>query len=612
MSEVKRTIHGEEAVTLTGESEKAEEQNLPENEDEFQGEADDGNEKDSCLETEVETPPKDSAEQLISPPSAEYQTPAEYFIVAASAPPPLEGVSNSVSTSKQSFHTPPTSPSNLRPPHTATLPASPSKDDFSYHTNEGSDTGTDGGNDDDEDDVDDGDNDDDDENFEQFLRPYLGRSQKESQIIASLKSCVPGPVKNLVTTAKSFFHRNSPARDGQRLLLLEKKRQAMADKKRRGSERVRQMKRETKKKFEELKRRQEERRRQVKEKQVALEKERREKAMFQADEKDKQRELRRERAKYRREALEEMKKTELQKKMQEVEARRRQEDESRQMQLMKLEEERRLADDVMKKRKAIEDEERLKKAEEQRHKEENIRKEKEEREAKLKAEAEAKIKQKTGRDKEKELKITLDKIRKEAEENNRFVPQLFHKPSSTKPMIQQKVAALGLGKPTGTSSQAFGKSPRSPGGPYVMSMKSKFEEAASIASPVGAVGRGTFTIGNATAATPQNDRQLSSYDLTPAHPMEDYGIDDIDSSDDTDDDENPAKPIPLWASGDHLKASLSSQFCSVGSDFDPDLVFPDCKLTMTCDLSKLFGRTRTLRYVKRTSSAQWNSPPFRR
>ncbi|XP_065837738.1 inner centromere protein-like isoform X2 [Oscarella lobularis] len=436
-------------------------------------------------------------------------------------------------------------------------------------------------------------------------RPLLGRQDGAVGSNATASGC---PIRNLVTSVKTFIDHSGGTGTPK-----DQKRKKMRDEnKKRPSERVRRLREESRKKAEEQKRRQEERRKQVKERQAALEKQRLEKKKTKAVEKKKLCEQRCERVKHQREMQEGMKKMDLQRKMHDAETRRRQEEEMRHRQWLKQEEARQFADQVMRKRKAVEDEERARKAEEQRRREEKLRKEKEEREAKMKAEAEARLKQKADRDAE--LKRELDLVRKNAEENSSLMSSLLHKPTSTKPMIQQKVAALGFAHTPASSSLT--KTPKSPLGPYVSSMKSRFEAGEGL-SPLVESGegarRGTFVIPKAPMqqlTTPKSSAS-SSYDMTPAHPLDDYGIDDYCSSDDTDDEDAPAKPVPAWASGDQLKGALRRQ-CALPVDADD--VFPDSDVTMSCDLLKMFasnGRIRK-RYVKRTSSAQWNTPPFRR
>uniref|UniRef100_A0A0R3RGQ0 INCENP_ARK-bind domain-containing protein n=1 Tax=Elaeophora elaphi TaxID=1147741 RepID=A0A0R3RGQ0_9BILA len=81
-----------------------------------------------------------------------------------------------------------------------------------------------------------------------------------------------------------------------------------------------------------------------------------------------------------------------------------------------------------------------------------------------------------------------------------------------------------------------------------------------------------------------------------------YDVESISSNDETDDEENPRKPIPLWAQGERLKNALRKQVAQ--PSIDPDVYFGPVRTPM---LDKIFARNRT-RYNKRTSSAVWTSP----
>ncbi|KAK6102394.1 Inner centromere protein ARK binding region family protein [Brugia pahangi] len=81
-----------------------------------------------------------------------------------------------------------------------------------------------------------------------------------------------------------------------------------------------------------------------------------------------------------------------------------------------------------------------------------------------------------------------------------------------------------------------------------------------------------------------------------------YDVESISSNDETDDEENPRKPIPLWAQGERLQNALQKQV--VQPSIDADAYFGPVRTPM---LNKIFARNRT-RYNKRTSSALWTSP----
>lgn len=50
-----------------------------------------------------------------------------------------------------------------------------------------------------------------------------------------------------------------------------------------------------------------------------------------------------------------------------------------------------------------------------------------------------------------------------------------------------------------------------------------------------------------TPKTPASTNRPESYEMTPAQDVNDYGIDDLKSEDSSDDDSNPKKKVPKWA-----------------------------------------------------------------
>ncbi|XP_055505949.1 inner centromere protein B-like [Leucoraja erinacea] len=83
--------------------------------------------------------------------------------------------------------------------------------------------------------------------------------------------------------------------------------------------------------------------------------------------------------------------------------------------------------------------------------------------------------------------------------------------------------------------------------------------------------------------------------------LENYGMD-LNSDDSTDDEGIPRKPIPAWASGKELKQALIMQFYH---PFNLDKLF--CVIEPP-NLEAIFSK-RKPRYLERTSSAMWHSPP---
>ena len=95
----------------------------------------------------------------------------------------------------------------------------------------------------------------------------------------------------------------------------------------------------------------------------------------------------------------------------------------------------------------------------------------------------------------------------------------------------------------------------------------------------------------------------SSYDMTPARhelppePLEDqdnYGLDDLNSDGDTDDEDNPRKEVPKWAEGTALRTAFLKQ-CYMPPDIDA--IFAGLDMP---DLSTMFHQQRK-RFFKRTS-----------
>ncbi|NXQ60918.1 INCE protein, partial [Anthoscopus minutus] len=108
----------------------------------------------------------------------------------------------------------------------------------------------------------------------------------------------------------------------------------------------------------------------------------------------------------------------------------------------------------------------------------------------------------------------------------------------------------------------------------------------------------------------ENSPTCKSYEMTPQSRKElkvpvtnsnDYGMD-LNSDDSTDDESQPRKPIPAWATGNQLSQAVVRQYYN-----PPDLdalfgAIPSPKL------EHIFYKSKP-RYFKRTSSAVWHSPP---
>eukprot|EP00096_Caligus_rogercresseyi_P003172 TRINITY_DN1580_c0_g1_i3.p1 TRINITY_DN1580_c0_g1~~TRINITY_DN1580_c0_g1_i3.p1 ORF type:complete len:791 (+),score=295.84 TRINITY_DN1580_c0_g1_i3:104-2374(+) len=103
-----------------------------------------------------------------------------------------------------------------------------------------------------------------------------------------------------------------------------------------------------------------------------------------------------------------------------------------------------------------------------------------------------------------------------------------------------------------------------------------------------------------------------SYDMTPApedlppEPLKDednYDVGDLKSDDDTDDEEQPRKAIPLWATGGQLRKAMLLQMCS---PIHRDKIFAAPAMP---NLDVIFPLKKS-RFFKRTSSAVWNKAPL--
>eukprot|EP00092_Neocalanus_flemingeri_P072444 GFUD01089184.1.p1 GENE.GFUD01089184.1~~GFUD01089184.1.p1 ORF type:complete len:1067 (-),score=272.61 GFUD01089184.1:119-3319(-) len=117
--------------------------------------------------------------------------------------------------------------------------------------------------------------------------------------------------------------------------------------------------------------------------------------------------------------------------------------------------------------------------------------------------------------------------------------------------------------------------------------------------------------GDSNDTTIEVSMGVSSYDMTPARhelppePSKDednYGLDDLNSGEDTDDEDCPRKVVPKWAEGTQLRTALLKQ-CYMGPDLD--LIFANVEMP---DLGTMFEQQRK-RFYKRTSSAVWGTPP---
>ncbi|XP_010010636.1 PREDICTED: inner centromere protein, partial [Nestor notabilis] len=368
---------------------------------------------------------------------------------------------------------------------------------------------------------------------------------------------------------KSFIKHNTPLRsdpkekERQKLETLRKKQQAEQLRKQKLEE-------EKKRRLEEAKLKREERLRKVlqaRERAEQMEEERKRRieqkiALF--DEKT-------EKVREERLAEEKIKKKAAARKMEEAEARRRHEEEARRQRALQQEEEERRHKELMQKRKE-EEQERARKIAEQRQAEQ-------EREKQLAAERELE------RKKEQE-RIQAEKLR-EQEKAARLKKEVL-------------AAKLKLQKELEKKEQEEQR---------LAEMKRQEQEQKKLAEKQQA-GKAALT---QQQENKENSPACASYQMTPQGPKcpkppvvtsNNYGMD-VNSDDSTDDESQPRKPIPAWASSTQLNQAVLRLY------YNPPSVDAVFGTMPNLQLQDIFYKSKP-RYLRRTSSAVWNSPPFPR
>jgi len=138
--------------------------------------------------------------------------------------------------------------------------------------------------------------------------------------------------------------------------------------------------------------------------------------------------------------------------------------------------------------------------------------------------------------------------------------------------------------------------------------ESKNASVSKLVMPKTAINRGTFNVSQASASTSTANQSVGkeTYDMTPLRVIKpataiNYDISDLRSSDETDDEDHPRKEIPAWAKGGQLKMALTKQYYT-----PPDLDELFAVVQMP-NLATMFTFQRK-RFLKRTSSAKWDSP----
>ncbi|XP_075567967.1 inner centromere protein [Pelecanus crispus] len=268
-------------------------------------------------------------------------------------------------------------------------------------------------------------------------------------------------------------------------------------------------------------------------------------------------------------AEEKIKKKAAAKKMEEAEARRRHDEEARKQKALQQEEEERRHKELMQKRKE-EEQERAKKIAEQRQAEQ-------EREKQLAAERELE------RKKEQE-RIQAEKLREQQEKAARLqkealaAKEQLHK-EMKKEQEEQRLAEMKR------QEQEQKKLPEE-------------QKAKDIAQTQHLENKENSPVCNSYQMTPQAQKEPKPPTINPNN----YGLD-LNSDDSTDDESQPRKPIPAWASGNQLSQAVIRQY------YNPPNVDALFGVIASPKLEDIFYKSKP-RYFKRTSSAVWNSPPF--
>ncbi|NXR65258.1 INCE protein, partial [Rhadina sibilatrix] len=269
-------------------------------------------------------------------------------------------------------------------------------------------------------------------------------------------------------------------------------------------------------------------------------------------------------------AEEKIKKRVAARKMEEAEARRRQEEEARRQRALQQEEEEERRRRELMQKKREEEQERARKIAEQRQAEQ-------ERERQLAAERELERKREQER-------IQAEKLREQQEKAARLQKEAAAaKERLCKEMEEKKEEQQMLAE-----------------------KKRQEEEQKKLAEEQKAKDNAQAPL----LENKENSPACNSYEMTPQSRKEfkvpvtssnDYGMD-LNSDDSTDDESQPRKPVPAWATGNQLSQAVIRQYYNPP---DVDALFgaiPSPKL------EDIFYKNKP-RYFKRTSSAVWHSPP---
>ncbi|NWY21702.1 INCE protein, partial [Aphelocoma coerulescens] len=269
-------------------------------------------------------------------------------------------------------------------------------------------------------------------------------------------------------------------------------------------------------------------------------------------------------------AEEKIKKRVAARKMEEAEARRRQEEEARrQRALQQAEEEERRHRELMQKKRE-EEQERAQKIAEQRQAEQ-------EQERLLAAERELERKREQERIQAEKLREQQEKaarLQKEAADAKERLRRELEKKEQEQQMLAEK-------KRQEEEQKKLSEEQKAKDSAQALLLENKENSPAC----------------NSYEMTPQNRKEFK----LPVTSSNDYGMD-LNSDDSTDDESQPRKPVPAWATGHQLSQAVIRQYYNPP---DVDALFGAIPSPR---LEHIFYKSKP-RYFKRTSSAVWHSPP---
>ncbi|XP_053576435.1 inner centromere protein isoform X2 [Bombina bombina] len=403
------------------------------------------------------------------------------------------------------------------------------------------------------------------------MKSFLHTVQKNQLLMMT-----PGSIgKNIMV--KSFIKRNTPLKtdpkEKERL-----KQEALRKKEETELLRKQKVQEEKKRKQEELKLRREERLRKVlqaRERVEQIEEEKKKKIeqkFAQIDEKS-------EKVKEDRIAEEKAKKKITAKKQEEVESRRKQEEETRRLKAKQMEEDERKYQEQIQKKREEEEQERQKKILEAKRLAEQKQAEQERERQREQQQAAEREQERQRAEKERVEKERLLQLQRELERAAQLKEQL------RKEEEQERLEKLHKEQEAKRLQEE-------------QERKAKEQAEASTAPALNV----TVDIRNSPACESYQMTPQSYKVPVPKIDPENYGMD-LNSDDSTDDESQPRKPIPPWASGNLLGQAIRKQYYN---PIDVDRLFGTIE---SPKLEDMFYKSKP-RYFKRTSSAVWHSPPL--